>query len=157
MHNVDDHESTGTVRPSGPRPHQLRGSTPAGCEADRGPECRTEAAGCEQSRSGWTGGEPRSGEGASPPGAPGGLSALTDAVLAVASEVRGLREEIRTWRPGSFPPPELVEWSDLDVEHARRIHGAPLPRPLRPTENKTPRERAMLDRLRKTTGKEDEK
>ena len=160
MNNVDDQNPKKSVRRSGARPHQSRGSAPPGCEAERGPERRTKAARCEQFGSEWTGGEPRSGEGASPPGAPGGLNALTDAVFAVAFEVRSLRSDIRASLASSRDDaraPTMTEWTDLDVEHARKAQAEPRLRVLRPIENKTPRERAVLDRLRKTTGKEDEK
>lgn len=161
MSNVDDQNPKRSVRRSGPRPHQSRVSTPPGCEAERGPERRTKkATRCEQSGSGWAGGEPRSGEGASPPGAPGGLGELTDAVWAVAAELQGLRADARasvvSSRPNSSSP-AMAEWSDLDVEHARKARAAPRLRVLRPIENKTPQERAMLDRLLKTKSKEDDK
>jgi hypothetical protein len=51
----------------------------------------------------------------------------------------------------------MAEWSDLDVEHARKVRAAPRLRVLRPIEDKTAEERAMLDRLRKTTGKKEPK
>jgi hypothetical protein len=53
--------------------------------------------------------------------------------------------------------PAMAEWSDLDVEHARKARAAPRLRVLRPIEDKTAEERAMLDRLRKTTGKKEPK
>jgi hypothetical protein len=73
--------------------------------------------------------------------------------------LEGLREDIRASlassraNPGS---PAMAEWSDLDVELARRARLAPRLRVLRPLEDKTPEERAMLERLRKTTGKKEE-
>src|SRR5262245_61366841 len=139
MRNVDDHDLTSTVRPSGPRPHQLRGSIPAGCEADRGPECRTDAAahaGCEQSGPGLTGGEPRSGEGAPPPGAPGGDGSLSAAAWAIVDELRGLRAELRQCARGGQPPSARVAWTDLDVEQARRAQANPQLRSFRPLETK---------------------
>jgi hypothetical protein len=158
MSNVDDPRPKKTVRRSGPRPHQSRVSTPPGCEAERGPERRTKkATRCEQPGSGWAGGEPRSGEGASPPGAPGGLRELTEAVWAVAVAVDGLRADRRACAaPADSAPPTMANWSDLDVERARQARPTPRLRVLRPIESKTPREQAILDRLRKTTGKETE-
>jgi hypothetical protein len=159
MQNVDDHESTSTVRPSGSRPHQLRGSIPAGCEADREPECRTDVAalaGCEQSGPGLTGGEPRSGEGAPPPGAPGGDGSLLAAAWQIVDELRGLRSELRRGAGGQ-PPSARVEWTDLDVEHAKRAQAKPQLNSLRPLEIKTPNERALLERLSGNRGRKNDR
>lgn len=159
MQNVDDQNPSNTVRPSGPRPHQLRGSIPAGCEADRGPECRTEAtvtAGCEQSGPGWTGGEPRSGEGASPPGAPGGDDNLLAAAWAIVDELRGLRTELRQCAGGGSTPSVRVEWTELDAERAKRAQAKPQLKRLRPLEIKTPNERALLERLSGNRGRKND-
>lgn len=159
MHNVDDHDSTNTVRPSSPRPHQLRGSIPAGCEADRGLECRTDAtvaAGCEQSGPGLAGGESRSGEGALPPGAPGGDANLTAAVWAVVDELRGVRVALQQCAGGAQPPSARVEWTDLDVEHAKRAQAKPQLKGLRPLEMKTPNERELLERLSRSRGRDND-
>jgi hypothetical protein len=159
MQNVDDNDPTKTARPSGPRPHQLRVSNPAGCEADRGPECRTDAtatAGCEQFGPGWAGGEPRSGEGAPPPGAPGGDGLPLAVGQAILDELRGLRADLRQCVGTGHLSSARIEWTELDAECAKRARVKPQLESLRPLEIKTPNERALLERLSGNRGRKND-
>jgi hypothetical protein len=50
-----------------------------------------------------------------------------------------------------------IDWTDLDVEHARRAQARPQAKALRPIDVKTPSEIAQLERLRAPHGKKDDK
>jgi len=135
-----------TIRRSGPRPHQLRGSDPGGCDADHGPERRTANAtqGGEHARSGRAKGEARSAEGAPPPGAPSGALGDASATRELADAVRGLARAIDAVTPRRVADSSAVTWNDTDAQFARAVgDGAP-----RPIATKTPAETAILTRMR---------
>jgi hypothetical protein len=160
MQSVDDQYPANTVRPLGSRPHQLRGSNPASSEASREPKGRTDvtapAAG-EEFGPGLTGGEPRSGEGAAPLGAPGGDGIAVALGRAILDELRGLRVDLRQSVGRALPSNARVEWTDLDAERAKRAQANPQLKSLRPLEIKTPNERALLERLSSNRGKKNDR
>jgi hypothetical protein len=72
-------------------------------------------------------------------------------------ELRELRSALQQ-RPGGVQPPSVrVEWTDLDVEQARRAQAKPQLKGLRPLEDKTSNEREVLDRLRGGRGRKNDR
>ena len=76
---------------------------------------------------------------------------------AILDELRGLRADLRQSAGSGQPSNALIEWTELDAEHAKRAQAKPQLKSLRPLEIKTPNERALLERLSGNRGKKSDR
>lgn len=135
-----------TIRRLGPGSHQPRGLDPGGRDADHGPKRRNQKSpqGGERRRSGRARGEPRRGEGATPPGAPSGAREDTMSGRDLAEAMRELTQVMRQAVGQQAMQTGTIAWSVVDARFAELA----ATRPLRPIANKTPEEARFLARMR---------